>query len=129
MITLTDNAVSKVKELLEAEGASDLALRVAVRPGGCSGFSYEMFFDGDVAPEDELATYLDDVKVVVDHGLVAAARRRHARLQGRAQPVGVLDHQPQRHPHLRLRAELLLNAGVAERHPAVSRCTPLTTCS
>ncbi|MGA1522003.1 MAG: HesB/IscA family protein, partial [Ilumatobacteraceae bacterium] len=46
MITLTDNAAVKVRQLLEAEGASDLALRVAVRPGGCSGFSYEMFFDG-----------------------------------------------------------------------------------
>jgi iron-sulfur cluster assembly accessory protein len=66
MITLTDTAASKVKELLETEGASDLALRVAVRPGGCSGFSYEMFFDGDIGAEDETATYLDGVKVVVD---------------------------------------------------------------
>ena len=66
MITLTDNAAVKVKELLEAEGATDLALRVAVRPGGCSGFSYEMFFDGDVAADDELATFGDAVKVIVD---------------------------------------------------------------
>jgi iron-sulfur cluster assembly protein/iron-sulfur cluster insertion protein len=66
MITLTDNAASKVKELLAAEGAADLALRVAVRPGGCSGFSYEMFFDGDIAADDEQATYGDAVKVVVD---------------------------------------------------------------
>jgi len=66
VITLTDSAASKVKELLDAEGEPELALRVAVRPGGCSGYSYEMFFDGDVAAEDELATYLDDVKVVVD---------------------------------------------------------------
>ena len=66
MITLTDTAATKVKELLEAEGATELALRVAVRPGGCSGFSYEMFFDGDIAAEDETATYLEDVKVVVD---------------------------------------------------------------
>ena len=66
MITLTDTATVKVKELLEAEGASDLALRVAVRPGGCSGFSYEMFFDGDVAADDEQATFGDAVKVVVD---------------------------------------------------------------
>ena len=66
MITLTDTAAVKVKELLEAEGASDLALRVAVRPGGCSGFSYEMFFDGDVAADDELATFGDAVKVIVD---------------------------------------------------------------
>jgi iron-sulfur cluster assembly protein/iron-sulfur cluster insertion protein len=66
MITLTDTAASKVKELLEAEGATDLALRVAVRPGGCSGFSYEMFFDGDVATDDQTASYGDSVRVVVD---------------------------------------------------------------
>ena len=69
MITLTDTAAVKVKELLEAEGATDLALRVAVRPGGCSGFSYEMFFDGDIAADDEKATFGADgsqVQVVVD---------------------------------------------------------------
>lgn len=66
MITLTDTAASKVKELLDAEGAADLALRVAVRPGGCSGFSYEMFFDGDIATDDELASYGEAVRVVVD---------------------------------------------------------------
>lgn len=67
MITLTDTAARKVKELLEAEGATDLALRVAVRPGGCSGFSYEMFFDGDIAPDDEKAEFgADAVSVVVD---------------------------------------------------------------
>ncbi len=68
MITLTDSAAVKVRQLLADEGAQDLALRVAVRPGGCSGFSYEMFFDGDFAPDDEQATYGDDglVKVVVD---------------------------------------------------------------
>jgi iron-sulfur cluster assembly accessory protein len=67
VITLTDSAASKVKELLAAEGADDLALRVAVRPGGCSGFSYEMFFDGDIAPDDQQATFgAEGVKVVVD---------------------------------------------------------------
>ncbi|MEA3186165.1 MAG: iron-sulfur cluster insertion protein, partial [Ilumatobacteraceae bacterium] len=69
VITLTDTAAVKVKELLEAEGALDLALRVAVRPGGCSGFSYEMFFDGDVAADDEKATFGNPdatVNVVVD---------------------------------------------------------------
>ena len=65
MITLTDSAATKVKELLDAEGAEDLALRVAVRPGGCSGFSYEMFFDGDVASDDEQATF-GPVQVIVD---------------------------------------------------------------
>ena len=65
MITLTDTATTKVSELIKAEGEDGLALRVAVRPGGCSGFSYEMFFDTDVA-DDDVTTSYGDVKVVVD---------------------------------------------------------------
>ena len=65
MITLTDKASVKVKELIDAEGVDDLALRVAVRPGGCSGFSYEMFFDSEIAEDDEASVY-GTVKVVVD---------------------------------------------------------------
>jgi iron-sulfur cluster insertion protein len=65
VIALTDNAASKVAELISAEGDDSLALRVAVRPGGCSGFSYEMFFDSDRA-DDDLVTEKAGVKVVVD---------------------------------------------------------------
>ena len=65
MIALSDNAATKVKELITAEGNDELALRVAVRPGGCSGFSYEMFFDSDVATDDVTAEF-SGVKVVVD---------------------------------------------------------------
>jgi iron-sulfur cluster assembly protein/iron-sulfur cluster insertion protein len=65
VITLTDTATSKVSELIRAEGEEGLALRVAVRPGGCSGFSYEMFFDTDVA-DDDLTSSFGDVRVVVD---------------------------------------------------------------
>ena len=65
MLTLTDTASTKVKELIQAEENSELVLRVAVRPGGCSGLSYEMFFDTDVAPDD-VASEFGDVKVVVD---------------------------------------------------------------
>ena len=53
MITLSDTAAVKVKELIESEGDPELALRVAVRPGGCSGMSYEMFFDKDIEQTDE----------------------------------------------------------------------------
>ena len=65
MITLTDSATTKVGQLIEAEGDEALALRVAVRPGGCSGFSYEMFFDTDIATDDVTVEY-GKVKVVVD---------------------------------------------------------------
>lgn len=64
-ITLTDTAAAKVAELLDQEGNPELALRVAVRPGGCSGFSYEMFFDTDVAADDVASTF-GTVRVVVD---------------------------------------------------------------
>src|SRR2546429_9096894 len=57
VITLTDTAVTKVRELIAAESEENLALRVAVRPGGCSGFSYEMFFDTDVAADDISADF------------------------------------------------------------------------
>ena len=66
MITLTDTAAVKIKDLIEAEGEEDLTLRVAVRPGGCSGFSYEMFFDSEVADDDVQASYDGGVKVIVD---------------------------------------------------------------
>jgi iron-sulfur cluster assembly protein/iron-sulfur cluster insertion protein len=65
VITITDSAAHKVKSLLEAEGNTDLALRVAVRPGGCSGMSYEMFFDSDISDEDQVMEK-SGVKVTVD---------------------------------------------------------------
>ena len=65
MITLTDNASLKVKELIAQEGQDGLMLRVAVRPGGCSGFSYEMFVDTEKDNED-LVDETAGVPVVVD---------------------------------------------------------------
>jgi iron-sulfur cluster assembly accessory protein len=64
-IALTEGAASKVAELLAQEGNAQLALRIAVRPGGCSGYSYEMFFDSEIAGDDLLTT-VGDVRVVVD---------------------------------------------------------------
>ncbi|MGA3352251.1 MAG: iron-sulfur cluster assembly accessory protein [Acidimicrobiales bacterium] len=64
-VTLTDAAVAKVTTLLEQEGDEGLALRVAVRPGGCSGYSYEMFFDSELAEDDIVRTF-GKVRVVVD---------------------------------------------------------------
>jgi iron-sulfur cluster assembly protein/iron-sulfur cluster insertion protein len=64
-IVLSDAAVSKVRDLLAAEDDKNLVLRVAVRPGGCSGFSYEMFFDTEVADDDHVEDY-SGVRVAVD---------------------------------------------------------------
>ena len=65
MITLTEKAATKVAQLIKDEGADNLALRVAVKSGGCSGFSYDMYFDSDIAAEDSV-TEFGGVKVVVD---------------------------------------------------------------
>ena len=62
---LTDEATAKVSQLIAAENEEGLALRVSVRPGGCSGFSYEMYFDTDIQDQDTTKSF-GDVKVVVD---------------------------------------------------------------
>jgi iron-sulfur cluster assembly accessory protein len=64
-ILLTTAAADKVRALLDSEGRDDLALRVAVQPGGCSGLRYQLFFDERSLDGDTLADF-DGVKVVVD---------------------------------------------------------------
>ena len=64
-VTLSDIAIAKVAELLAQEEGDALALRVAVKPGGCSGYSYEMFFDAEMMADDVVREF-GTVKVVVD---------------------------------------------------------------
>jgi iron-sulfur cluster assembly accessory protein len=64
-VVLTDTAAVKVKSLLEQEGRDDLALRIAVQPGGCSGLRYQLFFD-ERTLEGDTFTDFSGVKVVVD---------------------------------------------------------------
>lgn len=62
---MTGAASTRIKTLLASEGDDSLALRVEVRPGGCSGYSYEMFFDADVTDAD-LRFERDGVTAVID---------------------------------------------------------------
>jgi len=64
-IVLTTTAADKVRALLDAEGRNDLALRVAVQPGGCSGLRYQLFFDERSLDGDTIKDF-DGVNVVVD---------------------------------------------------------------
>jgi iron-sulfur cluster assembly accessory protein len=64
-VVLSDVAAAKVKSLLEQEGRTDLALRVAVQPGGCSGLRYQLFFD-DRSLDGDVVTDFGGVNVVVD---------------------------------------------------------------
>ncbi|MCH9816833.1 MAG: iron-sulfur cluster assembly accessory protein [Actinomycetia bacterium] len=64
-VNLSDHAAAKVKALLDSEGRDDLALRIAVQPGGCSGLRYQLFFDDRKLDGDNKYDF-DGVKVVVD---------------------------------------------------------------
>jgi iron-sulfur cluster assembly accessory protein len=64
-INLSAGAASKVKALLEQEGRDDLALRIAVQPGGCSGLRYQLFFD-ERSLDGDVVTDFNGVSVVVD---------------------------------------------------------------
>ncbi|BCW36435.1 hypothetical protein StoSoilA2_24910 [Arthrobacter sp. StoSoilA2] len=64
-VNLTDVAAGKVRSLLEQEGRTDLRLRVAVQPGGCSGLIYQLYFDERLLDGDAVRDY-DGVEVVVD---------------------------------------------------------------
>jgi iron-sulfur cluster assembly accessory protein len=64
-VVLTEGAAAKVKNLLDQEGREDLALRVAVQPGGCSGLRYQLFFD-ERSLDGDVVHDFGGVNVVVD---------------------------------------------------------------
>ncbi|MDT8398843.1 MAG: iron-sulfur cluster insertion protein ErpA [Pseudomonadales bacterium] len=57
LMTLSDNAASKVGQLLKEEGNSNLKLRVFVTGGGCSGFQYGFSFDEVVNDDDTVISH------------------------------------------------------------------------
>jgi len=63
--TLTDAAAAKAKALLDQEGRDDLALRIAVQPGGCAGLRYNLFFD-DRTLDGDLVVDFNGVGLTVD---------------------------------------------------------------
>jgi len=65
MLQLTDNAVKKVKELLQADNRQGHGLRVAVKGGGCAGFEYDLSFESEQRDNDQVLDF-DGLKVYVD---------------------------------------------------------------
>ncbi len=95
LLDLSTDAEMKVAQLLEDEGEENLWLRIAVRAGGCSGFSYEMFFDTESNPDDHIGVF-GPVTVRVDAASRASSRRRHVELQQRSARRGLQHRQPER---------------------------------
>jgi iron-sulfur cluster assembly accessory protein len=65
VVSLSEGAAAKVRELLARESQSELALRVAVEPGGCSGLRYALFFD-DRALDGDVRSEVHGVQLVTD---------------------------------------------------------------
>jgi iron-sulfur cluster insertion protein len=65
MMTLTENAVVKIKDILAEENNPDIRLRVFVQGGGCSGFSYGFTLD-EVQNEDDFVIEQSGLAVLVD---------------------------------------------------------------
>ncbi len=64
-VNISDVAAGKVRSLLEQEGRTDLRLRVAVQPGGCSGLIYQLYFDERILDGDAVREF-GGVEVIVD---------------------------------------------------------------
>jgi iron-sulfur cluster assembly protein len=65
VVSLTERATDKLREIIAKQDRAGLALRVYVTPGGCSGFSYGMTF-ADGTEEDDTIVETQGVRVVVD---------------------------------------------------------------
>ena len=64
-MTITPEAVKRLREILEREGKPEAGLRVFISEGGCSGFSYGMALE-DEPQEGDQVVETSGVKVIVD---------------------------------------------------------------
>ena len=64
-LQLTEDAITKVKEIMSQQDPKPEGLRVGVVGGGCSGFQYSMTFEGGTGPMDKVMEF-DGLKVFVD---------------------------------------------------------------
>ena len=69
VITLSDNAANRIKEIISNDETKSVGVRVGVKSGGCAGMSYIMEYTKEVKPNDEV---IEDkgVKLFVDPGAI-----------------------------------------------------------
>ena len=65
VITLSDNAANRIKEIISNDETKSVGVRVGVKSGGCAGMSYVMEYAKEINPNDEL---IEDkgVKLYID---------------------------------------------------------------
>src|ERR1700694_115692 len=92
-VSLTPQAMTQLRSLLAQENTPQLALRVFVSGGGCSGLQYGMAFDDNVRPEDEVIV-AEGVKVIVDEYSVQHIRGPDIDYVDRLMGAGFTLHTP-----------------------------------
>ena len=66
MVSLTDSAAVKLKDIMEEKELEGYALRVFVQGGGCGGMQYGMTFDNQIRDDDQVFEATHGMKVYVD---------------------------------------------------------------
>ena len=67
MLSLTEKAAEKVREIKSAEGIEEqMALRMRVVGGGCSGFTYDLFFDDEINQDVDEVFESNGIPVYID---------------------------------------------------------------
>ena len=65
IIKLSDNAATRIKEIMSSADSNAIAVRVGVKSGGCAGLSYVMEYAEDIKPNEEIIDQ-KGVKVLID---------------------------------------------------------------
>ena len=65
VITLSDNAANRIKEIISNDETKSVGVRVGVKSGGCAGMSYIMEYAKEINPTDEIIEE-KGVKVFID---------------------------------------------------------------
>ncbi len=65
MISLTDKAASKIKEMVKSENDEAMSLRLGVKGGGCSGFNYSLSFEKNISENDQVFSE-KGITIVID---------------------------------------------------------------
>jgi len=65
MISLTDKAANKIKEMVKNENDEGMSLRLGIKGGGCSGFNYSLNFEKSISENDQVFSE-KGVRIIVD---------------------------------------------------------------
>ena len=107
VITVTDRAAGKIRQLAAKEGRAEPVLRVRVVAGGCSGFSYELSFADAAEGDDHVIPAADGVRVLVDRRSAPIVEGFDPRVQRRAPRWRPQDAEPPRDARVRVRRLVL----------------------